>query len=220
MKNKNLVICPTRGRIKIFKRFLFSFNETSRCSHLVAIIDNDDSQKPEYLSCQTEFIISEGGTTTELINMAFKSNPGYEFYTVTNDDFLLKTSGWDEVLCNPGKISYGNDLAAGKAMPTMFTVDTIFPNTLGWLQLPSLQFMYGDNAWKEIGESLHCLKYFPGVINEHCHWSVNKAEIDNTYKKTNSTIVYRKDCESLHEWRHGAKKDDIKKLKEVLNGIS
>jgi hypothetical protein len=213
---KNLVICPTRNRVDIFRRFLDSFKLTSVCSKLVAIIDNDDIQKPQYLPLPVEFIISDGGTITELINNAFKSNPGYDFYTVTNDDFVLKTPRWDEILCKPGKISYGNDLAASEAMPTMFTVDAVFPRTLGWLQLPTLNFMYGDNFWKELGTSLHCLKYHKDVINEHMHWCVKKSEIDETYKRTNSSETYTKDSVAFRYWLHNQKLTDVEKIKEAL----
>jgi hypothetical protein len=155
-------------------------------------------------------------TTTELINRAFIRYPQYEFYSVTNDDFIYHTIAWDETLCRKKRICYGNDLLAGNAMPTTSCIDGNIVRALGWLQMPKLKYICGDSVWKLLGQYIGILNYVPGVITEHCHWSANKREIDSTSKKVNSPEIMQADNIAFRDWLHNDMRNDAKKVKNAL----
>jgi hypothetical protein len=189
------------------------------CSDLLALVDSDDPCFIEYLDiCEDIRVNAEKRTTTELFNWGFWQRPPYQFYSCTNDDFVYVTPGWDKILCQPGKICYGNDLLAKDAMPTTSCIDGEIVRALGWVQMPTLKYMYGDQVWKQIGHKLSCLLYFPNVIIEHRHWSALKAELDETYKRTNASAVYQHDNEAFHKWMKENMADDLAKIKCRLNG--
>jgi hypothetical protein len=214
---KNLIVCPTRGRPEQFKRFYESFVQMSEISDLVFLIDHDDDKLKEYLSISEKCIINyEKKNTTQLLNLGFDLNPTYEFYTYINDDFVFKVFGWDFYLCAQGKISYGNDLLAGPNMPTCGVVDGEIVRALGWLQMPELKYQYGDAVWKTIGHKLNILKYHPSVIIEHKHWSNGKAQIDETYKRTNTTQVFQKDDRIYKDWLHNQCEEDLGRIRRRL----
>jgi len=43
--------------------------------------------------------------------------------------------------------------------------------------------MYADNFWKDLGEALSIIKYYPDIIIEHLHFSNGKAKVDNQYRE-------------------------------------
>ncbi len=221
MKNL-LVICPTRGRPKEAKRMFDSIESTASICEIMFLIDSDDKNINEYQNLINErnyhvFSKAEYATTTSEINKMFSFLKFYDFYSVSNDDFVYKTFGWDRKLCNKGKISYGNDECARENMPTTSVIDGDIVRALGWLQMPGLKHLYGDNVWKDIGHRLNILKYFPDVIIEHRHWSNGKAQIDETYKKSNSREMFSHDERMFRDWKQNQSAQDIEKVKIRLD---
>jgi hypothetical protein len=179
------------------------------------IVDGDDIKYPHnYL--QAEILINNHDrNTTQLFNWALETHPGYEFYSCTNDDFVYLTPGWDDALMLKGHISYGNDLLAGGDMPTTSVIDGDIVRTLGWLQMPKLQFTQGDAVWKAIGHRLNILKYFPDVIIEHRHWSVT-GQIDATSQRMNNSKVVNEDAKAFREWLHNEMENDAQKISRCM----
>jgi hypothetical protein len=101
-------------------------------------------------------------------------------------------------------------------MPTTSVIDGEIIRAVGWLQMPTLTHLYGDNVWGHIGHSLNILKFFKDIVIEHEHWSNLKAEVDETYKKTSSSEMFRKDYEAYATWKNGRAKDDIESIKRKL----
>jgi len=222
--HKLLVVCPTRQRTERCKVMYESAKETALVSDFIFCVDEDDPCIGQYISFfewnKIDFMISPRKTTTELFNNTFILYPNYEFYCLTNDDFVFRTPGWDETLCQKGKICYGNDLLGGQALPTCPVIDGDLVRALGWLQMPGISYMYGDTVWKMIGEKLKNLKYFPDVIIEHCHWMNHKAEIDDVYKTTNSARVYESDEKAYRKWRNEEMEKDIEKIRNQNTQVS
>lgn len=220
MANKLLAISPTRQRPQQCKRMYESFKETSVQSDIIFCADLDDPTLKEYEDCLKDSFtlihIWERRTTTELYNQVFKDYPDYEFYCETADDYVFRTPGWDEKLCQKGKICYGNDLLAGASMPTCPVIDGDIVRALGWLQMPTLQHLYPDNVWKTIGMRLGILQYFPEVIIEHFHWMNHKSEVDDVYKKSNSAEMYKKDAEAFEQWKRESLESDLQKIRAKL----
>jgi hypothetical protein len=218
-----LAVCPTRGRLKRCEEMICSAKNTSSIADFVFYIDKDDPQWRNYMYLLSSyekpgvnFFIGERKTTTELYNQAFNSFPDYEFYCLTNDDFIFRTYGWDKTLCERGKISYGNDLLGGINLPTCPVIDGDIIRSIGWLQMPLLNYMYGDSVWKVIGLKLGILRYVPSVVIEHNHWINRKAEMDDVYKNTNSAETYHKDEKAFKQWNREMSESDCSKIRVKL----
>jgi hypothetical protein len=217
--NKNLVICPSRGRPFEFGQFLESFRLNSVCSDLLVILDVDDKELFKYdrNAIKSELWVNTTyKTTTDIINASFGMHRRYAFYSVTNDDFVYQTPGWDNILCQKRKISYGNDLLAGADMPTTSVIDGDIVRALGWLQLPTTRFLNGDSAWKAVGHDLNALKYHKDVLIEHRHWSSGHRQPDETSMRTNNAEVVLDDGKAFKTWLHEQKNSDINRIKEAL----
>lgn len=214
---KLLTICPTRNRSKIAYRMLESFYATSSISEILFIVDYDDPELIDYIRYKEDvIIIPEDLPVSQKINKVMKRHSNFEFYHVTSDDFIYRTKDWDKILCNKGRISFGNDLMNGASLPVTSVVDGDIVRALGWIILPTLTYLYGDNVWKYLGERLNILDYYSEVIIEHMHWINKKAPIDATYQIVNSVETYRKDGEAFEEWRRNQASKDIEAIRAVL----
>ena len=222
--NKILTICPSRGRPDIAKRMFDSFKSTSTLSSIKICLDFDDPKLVEYTSLipLPHVVIQDRMTTTQIINKAFRDNPDWEFYHVTNDDMFYQTPGWDETFISnadrvgPG-IFYGNDTMRkhGELCVAPVISGSII-RALGWAQMPTLTHLYGDNVWMEIGKRLGILYYHHEIIIEHRHWNNKKAVIDDGYRRVNSTEMFRKDDAAFTEWLNNNADSDIGRVKNAI----
>ena len=128
----------------------------------------------------------------------------------------IDVEGWDEILCRKGKISYGNDLLSGCTLPTTSVIDGDIIRALGWLQMPTIEFMCGDLVWRDIGSKLGILECRQDVIVEHRHWSAFKREPDATTMKVNSAKQMQRDNIAYRDWAHNHMAHDIIKIQEAL----
>lgn len=232
VKIKNFVICPTRQRPHRFKEMLGSFSKNSVISKLIMCVDSDDPTLSQYKDISKNssiyLIETQGMTLTEIINNAFYQilpiNP--DFVSVTNDDFIYRTESWDLKLISrivssgkPG-IAYGNDLCAGINMPTTSVISAQIPIALGWLQLPTLTHLFGDNVVSTIGRKLNILHYCQNVIIEHNHYFRDRSLEDDIYRKTNSKEMYKKDLKAFMDWVENNMKNDLESIRKVVDGFS
>ena len=222
---KVLVICPTRERPGKLREMIRSFQATAVMSELRILIDNDDPHYTEIINVIIEHNLTssirtmpERKTTTAMINLAFRSEPGFEFYSVTNDDFIYHTQAWDKILTEEIKrhgavgISYGDDGLAGVNMPTTSVISGEIVRVLGWLQFSGIKHLYGDNIWRTIGQSAGVLHFRPDVRIEHRHPFSGKVEHDATSRRTNHRDLYAHDHQAFSQWLIGQAKEDIEKV--------
>jgi len=226
MKRKALAICPSRQRVEMCRIMCSSFLETRHDTDLVLVIDEDDPQYSEYLDlCFSNPILyyvnnkSINMTYTQMLNHQYLSYPHYEYYHITNDDFVYFTDGWDrrfiQVLRDYGSgVAYGNDLYMGRNLPTAPFISAEVVRALGWVQLPTLTHLCGDMVWKVIGEGLESIYYLKDVIIEHKHPLVNKAPKDVIFEKTNSKEMYSNDNAAFRHWVLNDSHDDIERIKK------
>jgi hypothetical protein len=218
-----IVICPTRGRVELFKQMVKSFVETkSECTSLEACLDGDDPKISDYITecaiSNISFHISNRKSVTKHINDAYERNYQYNYYHITNDDVIYHTKLWDLTLMQKledegGGISYGKDLLwENGELPTFPVISKNVVNALGWLQYPGLDRYFGDTVWGEIGRFSKSLYYIPDVIIEHKHHINGKRSMDNMDGDLNS------DRMKYLNWIANESISDIKKVKEALNG--
>jgi len=145
------------------------------------------------------------GTVTEAINKIFNNNPNYDFYFIANDDIIFETPLWDLNLAKKGKITYGADGIQNERLCTFPMIDGDIVRALGWLQVPFLTKYSGDQAWMLIGKMLNILEYHPEVKITH-KWEGwdEKLGIE--------------DLKRINEWANTTMKNDIEKVRKVLNG--
>ncbi len=202
MKDRVLTICPSI-RPKRLEEMKKSWEETQTCSDLI--------------------VDTTPGTTTEIINKVFRENPDYGWYHIANDDFIYHTKGWDETLKSDG-IAYANDGFLKKGLCTISVINGDLPRALGWLQLPAVDFLYGDNVWMCIGDNLGKLHYFKNVIIEHKHFIkqpftnydtmiTDNSLADAVYQKTNSREQFKKDGSAFAMWIGLQFEKDLRKIK-------
>ena len=180
---------------------LNSFHSASVCSDLIV----DDTP----------------GTTTSIINRIFNENPNYEWYHIANDDFIYHTYGWDEILQSDG-VAYANDGFLKEGLCTISLINGNWARAVGWLQLPSVDFLYGDNVWMTIAKNLGKAYYRNEVNIQHKHMIkeifdtheniVKDLSVeDAVYHKTNSKEQYAKDSTAFGIWcAYQAHKDIMK----------
>lgn len=139
------------------------------------------------------------------------------------DDVLFRTPGWDETvratLATPG-LAYGDDLIHGQNHPTAVFMSAVIAEALDWVALPATRHQWADDGWKRLGEELGLLRFMPGVILEHMHPAVGKAEMDPTYES-----IFGNDCgvqptadyEGFMAWvANGGLAADVARVREAL----
>ena len=112
----------------------------------------------------------------------------YSTICYIDDDCMVTTQGWDELLAAPIKkrgygIAYGNDTMQGDALPTKVMISSNIIKGLGFFAPPVIKHLYADNFWKSLGTELNALDYFPEVMMEHWHAFNGKAVYDQNYKE-------------------------------------
>lgn len=113
------------------------------------------------------------------------------------DDHRVRTHGWDRRLADaagPWGISYGNDLLRGADLPTAVMMSADLVRVLGKMAPEELWHMYCDDYWAALGRELGHLVYLDDVIIEHMHPAAGKAQVDESYRQTNSPEVYSADA--------------------------
>jgi len=191
MKKEILVIVPSRsngvGREKNVERFIqYWMFFTEGYSDICISLDDDD----EHYYDRYEGVIYTVDPNVRLVpklnRAALRFKDQYKYIAFFGDDHLIKTK-WESQFLeffnkNGGVgINYGNDLLQFDKLPTAVCMTTNIIDTLGYMIPPTLQHMYADNFWRDIGHATNTLKYFPEVIFEHLHPDIGKAPRDNQY---------------------------------------
>ena len=217
-----LVVCLTRGRPEKFARMMDSLLATSRISDMRVYMDIDDPKRLSYPTYSVEYITQQRSLPARSINEIFVNDSEYKYFFGASDDLLFHTDGWDELLVGEivkaggWGIAYGNDLHQKSRLPTNPVVSSNIVHTLGWISLPTLEHLYGDNVLKDIGMGIGKLIYRDDVIIEHCHPHAGTGVEDEIYHNLNSPERYRVDEAAYNEWVRVGRISDIKKLRGAM----
>ncbi len=245
MKDKLLLLCPSRGRPQKILEMIESVKTTADLEYtdLVVLLDKDDTSLQSYFRLIPQWVRikvydrqGDKTLTTEIINRVFEELNDYAYYSVTNDDIVYKTKGWDKGLSQPLKISCGQDDTmlekygkenAAYIQPHLFPITSVIdgdiPRALGWLQFPPLVHSCGDNIWFWIGRRSDCLYTNDSYHTDHNSPYFDKGEEDETYKKCNA-FDNKQDYYTYKEWlkyRCGKELTIVEKLlKEKVYEVS
>jgi hypothetical protein len=204
-----VMVVPSRGRPDAARELVAAFAGTVRGRTLLMFaLDADDPALPEYRRYLSPWVApNPEGTMVACLNRAVRDVLAHPPFAVgfMGDDHRPRTPGWDvayvDALRRLGTgIVYGDDLLQGDRLPTQVAMTADIVETLGWMAPPTLQHLYVDNFWRDLGVHAGCLRYLPEVVVEHLHPVAGKAESDEGYERVNAPAVYNADAAAYREF--------------------
>ena len=183
---------PSRARPAGASRFFKAYRDTGASTPGVLWLDADDpseyelSELPNTWKAIVEPRHSSLGAMTNAFFDTFEQAP---WFGVIADDAVPVTEGWDMRLVEAAGsdgVAWGADGINNGKQFTHGVIGGDLVREMGWLILPGLHRLYGDNVWTEIGRRRGVLRYQPDVVIEHWHFSNGKSPYDETYAKPDS----------------------------------
>lgn len=177
-------ILPSRGRPHLLQRF---FDEGKPQERGCVVIDDDQEEMYAAIQIPRTWVwltISQRSGYVKAANAAFNMFPDEPWYALAGDDSVGRTPGWDTTLAEiatPNRLSWGNDLVCGHCTQPFIGGDLC--RALGWFLHPALGHLWCDTVWGDIQKALRIGTYRRDVIHEHLHFSIGKAERDQTYRE-------------------------------------
>jgi hypothetical protein len=231
-----LMIVPSRGRPQNVAALLEAWAETTTGStDLWIALDEDDPELAEYKGAAllptswpgwslkpprwiTQERLRLGGT---LNTIAVPAAANYRAVGFLGDDHRPRTMGWDrrmvEALDELGTgLVYGDDLFQRQNLPTAIAMTSDIVRALGYMVPGGLVHLYVDNAWAALGNGIGRLRYLPDVVIEHLHPSAGKAEMDDSYRETNSDAQFDADRHRFEDWKRFGLDADVARLQELI----
>lgn len=234
-----LMIVPSRGRPQNVAALLDAWRETATgVADLLVAVDDDDPLFEEYAALRTAVAwpaalrsprwvngprMRLGGTLND-VALRFRGDRfGNEYRAVgfLGDDHRPRTAGWDrrmvEALDDLGTgMVYGDDLFQRQNLPTAIAMTSDIVRALGYMVPGGLVHLYVDNAWAALGNGIGRLRYLPDVVIEHLHPSAGKAELDDSYRETNSDAQFDADRHRFEDWKRFSLDADVARLQELI----
>lgn len=207
VKDKLLVLVPTRGRPHNAQALRDAFDSTQATADLLFVIDKDDPTFDGYDATNIDYILVENttrGMAYPLNEVAKTYAEHYKYICFMGDDHRPRTHKWDDKLISKLQeapaLAYGNDLFQGQSLPTMIAMTSDIVTALGGMVPPNMRHLYLDNFWLRLGTDLGKITYCPEIIIEHCHPLIGKAEMDEGYKTVNAAEVYTADRDAFNNF--------------------
>lgn len=224
LKKTNALIIPTRGRGRLIEpRVLQSLALSSSTDLYLSVDDSDTSDYGWAHKNGVSIITGPNSSMNQALNRAAKElSDSYSYLTFMGDDHIARTQDWDlrliEALEKTGGfgLAYGNDLLAGKLLPTAVLMDSRIVSSLGYMSPPQLRHMFLDDFWLEIGNRAGCIHYLDHVVIEHLHFSVGKSEKDQIYENTNKNSKNLRDKLIFSLYKLVRLRSDLRKIKSLL----
>lgn len=206
------VFVPTRSRPASMLRLTEAFENTclNRATHLHWIVDSDDPELSGYRDAfsralrehKSLWIVPPGPpgivhplnfVVRELFQPGEDERNGcvIDFVGFMGDDHLPRTKNWDDKLTDELRILktgivYGDDLFQHERLPTAAFMTANIPDRLGFMAPNELRHLYVDDYWKDLGNGIGKLLYYPEVVIEHLHYLNSKSIQDETYERNNN----------------------------------
>lgn len=228
MKKSLTIYVPTKGRPHNASRLQQAVKNTSAHTRLVFILSNNDNRLNDYL--QLDFDETPIIVTPQKPGFIDPLNQGFiadytkgSTYAVgfMGDDHLPQSEGWDEIfldklLSTKCGMVYGNDLLQGQSLPTHIVMTSNIPATLGYMTIPELSHLFGDNFWLDLGQRLEIIHYFPEVIIEHLHPGNGKASIDTGYQFSGDYALHLRDQQTYQTYLETRFETDALKIQKII----
>jgi len=202
-----IVLVPSRGRPARAATMVDSVRATAvGAVEILVLVDPDDPALPGYQAHEglPLFELPEPmGYTAALNHVARLVWDWHDALGAFGDDVVFRTLGWDDhvrhALRTPG-LAYGDDLIHGRNHPSAVFMSGAIAKALGWLALPATTHQWADDGWKRLGQATGTLRFLEGVVFEHEHPGVGKAEWDDTYRAVFADERAKADYEGFTSW--------------------
>lgn len=105
------------------------------------------------------------------------------------DDVRFETPGWDEqviaeALAHPVSLIFGEDTIQHGHIATCPFFTQRFIRAIGGIYQAGYKHLYADTELTEIARMAGVLRYLPGMVTRHLHYSVGTAPSDATYARS------------------------------------
>lgn len=218
-----ITLVPSRGRPDRAARMVEAYEATAQepDTEVLVLVDPDDPTLDQY-TVHHMVLPERMGFTRSLNYAAEQMWDRYDALGAFGDDVIFRTPGWDTrvkvSLITPG-IAYGDDLIHGKKHPSAVWMSSAIARALGWLALPATSHQWADDAWKTLGESTQRLRFLEGVIVEHEHPAVGKADWDDTYQSVFNDVRAAGDYAGFEAWKRHWLPCDLGKISVMLDEL-
>ncbi len=234
------LLTPTRQRPGRLARFLQSVSETMSGDNQITAynyVDNDDPELDEYRQLDSvagrfsplavSFFFEEPKSVSKSWNdlAAQAVDDVNEIIIMGNDDQIYRTQNWDLVLVDRVSTykdrifcAWFEDLINGSNHCAFPMVSSKWYKTLGYFTPGVFHFGYNDTWIYDIAKKIDRCCFIPQVTVEHMHFSVNKSEVDGTYKRNRVAErgnLYEKDIVIFKE-TDALRQADAEKLMKVM----
>lgn len=225
-----LWIVPSRSRPSNIADLIATMHTTRCVADLLVVIDNDDPELENYREVLLNndrlpwlsYVESDRLRLVGSLNkFATLMAPNYDFIGFMGDDHRPKTPIWDGLMAAQLRkmgtgLVYGNDLFQGENLPTAVAMTTDIISALGYMAPPTLQHLYVDNFWLELGRQIDRIEYMEHVVIEHMHPHAGKAEGDAQYDELNSNAQHNRDKNAFETYKRKGLAADVEKIKAVM----
>ncbi len=195
------LLLPTRGRAQLAERFLRSALDCA-CSPQdveIVIYADDDDPASHRITCPGLRVRRLVGPRISMgqCNSACLAASSGEIVILTNDDIVVRTNGWDNVIRDTHTsiedqiyLAYPNDLLKGRKLCT-FPILSRKTCTLIGEPFPSMYHgAFIDYHLMDVFKRLERagqrrLLYLQDVVFEHMHYRTGKSRFDQTYSERN-----------------------------------
>lgn len=218
MKDRLLVITPSRARPEKLERLWEAIGETCLITDLVAAVDDDDPRLGEYLELRDRIEIVTGPrlSLTGWTNKLAAGRAGeYRFLASLGDDHVPRTASWDSDLCGEIEAMGGTGFAYARGsrwvVPEAVVMSSDIVRALGWMANPACQHFKIDDSWLQLGVAAGCIRYRHDLLIEHLQYGIPvdwrdsskgaKAARDITYAEAGTPAVMNADLAAWMAWQ-------------------
>lgn len=191
------LLLPSRKRPALALRFLRSVLETAAYTddvEVVLYVDDDDIDS-HGIDCPGLHLVRIVGPRQSMgaYNTACLARARGDIIMLVNDDVVIRSQGWDEVLRELDAsvqdqiyLAYGDDLFKGKDLCTFPILSRYVCNLLHDPYHVAYRGAFIDYHLMDIFKRLEHVGhgrifYLPEVVFEHLHYRTGKSDIDETY---------------------------------------
>lgn len=223
-----VVVVPSRGRPEAAAELARQCQRTCTAdTTVVVVVDVDDLTSPRYAAPAgtTVFFtwVPPGGGHVGAINWgAARALTDFNPFALAklDDDHLPRTEGFDSKMLAALRelgtgIVYGNDLYQGERLPTALAMTADIVRVLGFMAPPTLNHLFCDNFWLDLGKAAGCLRYLPSVVIEHMHPFAGKAAVDEGYRRVNDPAQYARDSAAYEAYKAESFESDVAKVRAL-----
>ncbi len=183
-------LLPSLNRAKLLERFFESYKDTESEVPVWVLVDKTDPQKEDYLKLTLPkgsiLILTEAITMGDKVREVWDRFIDMDFIMLVNDDHILKTKHWDELVIQRvtgTNVVSTNDGWMGAARicgATCWSGQVL--RTVGYMFPEGLQHLYVDNVWEFLCGKTGSCQIIMDVLVEHDHAFRNGVKDYTHYK--------------------------------------